>query len=816
VPGLENMVITDYVAGGYNSCIINDLGALYCWGTNNSKELGNPAFFRWASEAPILVSGMDSGVLAISIGNSFMCALKTNGDAYCWGLDYYQSYTGGMDWVYRPEPVKVGHIDDPKDIYSNGGHTCMLSNTGIAMCWGLGGSGQLGNGQSLDQESPVQVSNLTNIDSMSLGETHTCAITKASETITSKLWCWGDYSNGKLGVDPSVIGSGNLPIEVTGLLGSPLAVAAGKEHTCAIIQNEVDSSVMCWGYNQEGQLGIGNTTSMSLPTEVPESSGAKEISAGESFTSIVITNGEIKSWGANTEGQLGNGFFFRRQLPIHLNSLLEPIEDVVSGENHTCALTQTGNVYCWGSNLYGQLGNGTTDYSKDPVKVLNLDSKVNSIAAGPFHTCVLLASGEAKCWGYNMSGILGTGDLYTTNLSTPEFVIDADTSLPLANIEKITTGGWHNCALMMGGSIKCWGSDLFGQLGMEPPTESYMVAYPVDVPFLGIFTDVSAGLDHTCAVANNGSAYCWGVNYNGELGIGSSDFDPHPIPTQVINLNPNVSAIESGGRKTCILTNTGGVSCWGGSSIDHTAIQIPGLESGVEAISTGGALTYMEYHTCALMETSGAVKCWGYNNFSQLGDGTYRFFGENTPVDVLGLTGNAFKINTGATSTCALFESGAATCWGSDYQIKTTPELLVEVDEMYRPASIFFSNYYEGSPGSYFVITGLYFPPNEYVNININGEQVGSVLANETGVFKFFTYFEIEGEYSVTVSSSGIKSSIDENETILTTKATTPIIGQGEVLINVTEGLSNRIKEGDGLTISLGSEKLIFIPLIIR
>ena len=102
------------------------------------------------------------------------------------------------------------------------------------------------------------------------------------------------------------------------------------------------------------------------------------------------------------------------------------------------------------------------------------------------------------------------------------------------------------------------------------------------------------------------------------------------------------------------------------------------------------------------------------------------------------------------------------------------------------------------------------------MNININGEQVGSVLANETGVFKFFTYFEIEGEYSVTVSSSGIKSSIDENETILTTKATTPIIGQGEVLINVTEGLSNRIKEGDGLTISLGSEKLIFIPLIIR
>lgn len=814
VPSLEDMVISKFVSGPANTCVINDEGALYCWGSNNSKELGNPDYYWWASETPVQVSGMASDVFAASIGNGFACALKANGDAFCWGMDYYESYFGG-DWVYNTEPVLIGHIDNPKAIYSNGGHSCMLSESGIAMCWGLGGGGRLGNGDWIDQKYPVEVSGLTNITSMSLGESHTCAITGETEYQPQKLWCWGDYSNGKLGIDITSSFDNSKPLEVSGLSGVPIKVAAGREHTCAIVQNEGINSVQCWGLNQEGQLGIGSTTSMNFPTDVPSSSGAIKISAGESFTSILTDSGEIKSWGANTEGQLGNGHFFRRQLPIHLDNIPGELEDIVSGEDFTCSLTREGGVYCWGGNQYGQLGNNSTQYSKDPVQVSGLLSGAQTIIAGPYHVCALLDSSEVKCWGYNAGGLLGTGNLAQDFLSVPEYVMDTATSLNLSGVSKITSGGWHTCALMEDGTIKCWGGNNSGQVGVEPG-DLYIIPYPVDVTFDGTFIDVSGGLEHTCAVAENGYAYCWGDNPNGELGIGSSDFDIHPTPIQVINLENNIVSIDSGGNRTCVLTSEGSVKCWGSNSEAYTPVLVPGLENGVAAISTSGSIVYIENHTCALMANTGAVKCWGHNNYSQLGDGTYNFFGAFTPVDVLGLAGNVHSISTGATSSCAIFESGSAACWGSDYQIETTPQNLVEVDEMFRPPSIFFSNYYEGAPESYFVITGLYFPPNEQVQIYINEELVGSVLANETGVFKFFTYFDVEGEYTVRVESAVTQTNQSDWNNIKTLSTTSGVVGQGEVLINVIEGSLPRIKEGDGLTIGTKIGISIFLPLVVR
>lgn len=816
VPGLEGMVISEFVAGGYNSCVIDEQGALYCWGSNNARELGNPDFSRWASGSPVAVAGMDSGVLSVAAGNGFVCALKQDGGIYCWGWDYYEMFSGDTDNATREAPELIGHIEDPKEIYANGGHACVLSYSGEAMCWGLGEAGQLGNGENFNQKYPVTVSKLSNIISMSLGDFHTCAITGVTETEPSSLWCWGESSNGKLGIDPSTIVSGNVPNQVTSLGGIALAVAAGKEHTCAIIQDGEMSSVQCWGYNEEGQLGIGNTTSQNFPVDVPDSTGAVKISAGESFTSIVLNTGEVKSWGGNSEGQLGNGFFFRRQLPIHLDKMSESIADIVSGENHSCALTRSGGVYCWGRNSYGQLGNGTTQYSADPVQVIGLTSGVRSIAAGTYHNCALLIDGRVKCWGFNPDGRLGTGNFIEGNLSTPEFVVVDNTDSPLTSVAKTVTGFWHNCALIQDGSIQCWGDDLFGQLGMEPPNGSYIISYPVEVPFDGEFVDVSAGEAHSCGVANDGFVYCWGGNLNAGLGNGSSDSEiiAHPIPEKVKNLTNNVIAVDSGGRRTCILTNSGEVSCWGGGNPEPGLV--PGLESGVAEITVGGAIVNLEHHACALMENTGAVKCWGYNNYSQLGDGTYRFFGTNTPVDVLGLTGNAASVTAGATSNCAIFESGSAACWGSDYQMETTPVKVVEVDEMFRPASIFFSNYYEGAPESYFVITGLYFPPNKFVDITINDEFVGRVMANETGVFKFFTYFDTEGEYTIKVLSTGVQANQTATLYSSISPDTVPVVGQGEVTIQVAEGTTQRIKEGDGYTIGLDSGYLVFLPITIR
>lgn len=810
IPSLEDESINDYATGGYNTCIINEQGGLFCWGDNNWQQLGNPDYPNWSYGVPVPVKGLSSDVFKVSIGNGFMCAIKTDGDIYCWGLDYAASYSSeDREWIINDQPVNVGHLDNPKDIYSSGGSTCALSTSGEAFCWGLNDRGQLGLEGVTYQPIPTQIS-LNNIKTMSLGDSHTCAITEDGNFLT-KLWCWGENKNGELGRNPQDLLFSNAPLEVNQLNGEPVDIATGKGHTCAIIQNDGLNSVKCWGDNDEGQLGIGNTTDVYEPTDVVNPTDAVEITAGDAFTIILTNDGAIKSWGANTEGQLGNGYFFRRQLPINITNELGPLADVVSGENHTCALTELGRVYCWGGNLYGQLGNGNTHYSDLPESVIGLDSGVVAISAGPYHNCALLNDSKLKCWGYNIAGSLGTGDSINESLSTPSFVVNQEGGEPLSGVQKVDTGGWHTCALMLDGKIKCWGSSYFGQVGILP-SENDIVKYPINVNFDGKFVDVTLGLDHTCAIDDKGDAYCWGVNYNGELGIGSSDFEKHPTPTKVMNIS-ELKLIDAGGSRTCSLTSTGGVYCWGGGSNQHTPISIDGLENGVTSLSTGGSFTYLEHHTCALMEGTGAVKCFGYNNYSQLGDGTYNFFGEDIPVDVLGLAGNVTRISTGAKSSCALFLSGAAACWGADYKIETSPTNIIEVDEMFRPPSKFFSNYYNGSPQSNFVLTGLYFPPNKFVNILLNNEWIGSVKANETGVFKFFLYVDLEGDYIVEVNST---DNVNYNKLIDShIFVNTSAIGEGRVMINIDDDYIKREKEGDGLTFGTSANK-IFLPMIHR
>ena len=774
VPGLENETIIDFEAGGDNTCIINSEGALKCWGENSYHELGNSEYFYWASGRPIQVSGMSSGVTDVAIGLLFTCALK-DGDAYCWGYDY----TAAEPNTVIEEPQLVNAPYSFVSITANGGDVCAITTDGQLACWGL------------NYEIPTIISGLENVVSVSISETEKCALIAETATDPAKVMCWG-----------------GTPIEVIGLQGIPLAIAGGKNHTCAIVQDAGNNAVMCWGRNNEGQLGIGNTTDVSVPTLVTGSEGAVQLSAGEFHTNIITDSGQVRSWGANTEGQLGNGALFRRQLPIHLQNISEPLKNVVSGEYHTCALTQSGSVWCWGGNEFGQVGNGGTQYVSEPVNVLN--GEVEQIFAGSYDTCALLDTSELMCWGINPSGSLGTNEL--SNYSpTPRFVVNVDND-PITGVIDVGCGNSYICALMSDGSVSCWGANNFGQLGVSVIENSWS-ANPIPVQNLpGSAIALTVGQEHTCAITDTLKAYCWGANYNGNLGLGYSDFDPHDTPGQVVDLPSNLLDISAGPNQTCVLTNSGSVSCWGGSDVDHTPVPISGLENGVAAISTGGSLEYSQSHTCVLMKGTGAVKCFGHNNYSQLGDGTYNFFGELIPVDVLGISGNATSIQTGAVNSCAFFGSGAAACWGFDYQIETTPVDLVEVNALDLPPAIFFSNYDQGAPNSYFVITGLYFPPNEYVKIYINDVHVGNILANETGVFKFFTYFNVGGNYEVRVESSlPVSLSNGFTDQLFLQRET---LGQDQLTIIITEGDVLRIKEGDGYT--FGETAFYFIPLMMK
>jgi alpha-tubulin suppressor-like RCC1 family protein len=350
------------------------------------------------------------------------------------------------------------------------------------------------------------------------------------------------------------------------------------------------------------------------------------------------------------------------------------ITAVAAGGYHSCALTSAGGVKCWGYNDSGQLGNGTTTNSFSPVDVSGLASGVTAIAAGYYHSCAVLSSGGAKCWGSNEFGQLGNGPRdggpHPDSL-TPVDVLRADSVSPveiMSGVAAISTGGLDTCVLTSVGGLQCWGANDAGQLGYGKPTD-FGIPWPVGVVDLGSgVTAIAAGPDHTCAVAAGGQVKCWGNNGGGQLGDGSTSSTSTPV--NVSGLDGTVTSFAMGYDHTCALMSTGEVNCWGanahGQLGDGTAdprfspVDVSGLASGMRAIGAGAAAE----HTCALTNTGG-VKCWGYNAYGQLGNGSAT--DSSAPVDVVGLMRGAEAVAVGYYHSCALTSEGGVMCWGHNY-----------------------------------------------------------------------------------------------------------------------------------------------------
>ena len=329
---------------------------------------------------------------------------------------------------------------------------------------------------------------------------------------------------------------------------------------------------------------------------------------------------------------------------------------ITAGRNHTCALLSTGAVKCWGSNSNGQLGDGTTTDRLTPTPVIGLSSDVTAITTGRNHTCALLATDAVECWGYNPDGRLGDGSTIDRLTPTPVTGLSSD-------VTAITGGTRHTCALLATGAVTCWGDNNVGQLGDNTTNDRHtptpVTGLPRDV------TAITAGTEHTCALLATGAVTCWGNNASGQLGDNTTANQLTPTP--VTGLSSDVTAISAGHFHTCALLTTGAVHCWGyngngqlgdGTTNDrHAPTPVTGLSSGVTAI------TAETFHTCALL-TTGAVHCWGYNGYGQLGDGTTT--NQLTPTPVTGLSSGVTAITAGRYHTCALLATGALTCWGDN------------------------------------------------------------------------------------------------------------------------------------------------------
>lgn len=379
-----------------------------------------------------------------------------------------------------------------------------------------------------------------------------------------------------------------------------LQIASGDDHTCALLNTR---EVRCWGSNDLGQLGLGHTDNIG-DNEAPNGpvvalgAEALQLTAGRKHTCALLSGGDVRCWGDASLGQLGYGNTNTigddetpdSQPPVSLGGAVSFLD--ASGE-HTCALLNNGDVRCWGFSFRGVLGYGDNesignDEVPSSVLPVNVGGGVILLAAGATHNCALFLNGDVRCWGFGATGALGYGN--TDDLGDNETPA-SQPPLSLGGAAITIAAGGHNCAILETQTMRCWGLNDFGQLGLgntdtlgddEIPTAVADITFPV-AP-----TQLAVGLGHTCA-SFFGELQCWGKGEQGQLGYGNTN-----------NLGD-----------------------------DETIAALPALElrTGVLQVTAGAE------HTCALFE-GGEVRCWGRNDLGQLGLGHTENIGDDElPAD---------------------------------------------------------------------------------------------------------------------------------------------------------------------------------------
>jgi len=352
------------------------------------------------------------------------------------------------------------------------------------------------------------------------------------------------------------------------------------------------------------------------------------IAAGQSHSCALDQTGTVYCWGSTPTSFVSNSILPDRAPTPVPNA--PTFTAVASGSRYSCGLTAAGKAYCWGWNGEGELGNGTTVNASSPTEVAG-GHTFAAITAGLLHACALDMAGQAYCWGNNSSGELGNGQSTTGSL-TPVAVATTQT------LVAIDAGNSHTCAITVGGAAYCWGQNTSGQVGKG--TVSLNEPTPVAVSDGHAFASVSVGWDHTCGVTADGVAYCWGENYWGQLGdgLGAATRRANPAPVRVTG-DLAFRSVSAGRSFSCGLT-TGGIGyCWGlgfngqlGDGTDTNGRFAPS-PAPIAGGLTFSAIDLGADHACA-MSNLRTLYCWGVNTYGQLGNTLTS--DTNVPVKVAG------------------------------------------------------------------------------------------------------------------------------------------------------------------------------------
>jgi alpha-tubulin suppressor-like RCC1 family protein len=658
----------------HHGCAVAD-GRLYCWGADNWGALGDGSTSGY-SGAPVAVdtSGVLAGktMTAVSVGDAgSACALDSAGAAYCWGRDLEGDLgdSGGSSVSGLPVAVYTGGALAGKtltQISAGHGQVCALDSAGAAYCWGFDLYGQAGVGYKIDSTSPQAVDTRgvlagKTLTQISAGRLHSCALDTGGAA-----YCWGNSANGELGDGPRTKPAfAPAAVDATGALaGKTLTqISAGDDLTCAL---DSEGAAYCWGDNIYGELGDGSTGGYADVPVAVDAGGALagktlvRISAGAGHACALDTAGRAYCWGTDISGELGDGTTAGSDVPVAVDTsgvlAGQAISQISAGGGRTCAVDTTSTIYCWGSDQKGQLGDASASGGHSDVPVTVAVQVPASVNAAPGYTTATVS------WTAPVFRNHRTLTGYTATAAPGGQACTTSATVTTCTIYRLAGATSYQVTVAANTATEDSGSHI-----------------PVTVTPRGSGA-ISAG-SSSCAV-ESGHAWCWGSNDHGQLGDAGTANRHVPAAVHSTGVlagrHKILSQIASStGDFSCAADTAGAAYCWGrnedGQLGDATAggftdaprsVDTQGLPAGktLAQVVTGGS------HACAL-DSAGAAYCWGANNKGQLGTGhSGGSASAPQPVDTRGvLAGKTLtQITAGGDHACALDTAGTAYCWGAD------------------------------------------------------------------------------------------------------------------------------------------------------
>lgn len=470
-------------AGGYHSLAFCSDGKLYAWGLNANGQLGDNSVVQ--RNAPVVV-GLPTGVAlnTLAAGFAHSLAYAADGTLYAWGDNSYGQLGTGQIKL-RSKPVEVSMSAGVSTTMAAAGHEHNLAAgaDGKVYAWGRGDSGQMGNGATTNRSTPVASSLPTGAAKLAVGYAHSLAI-----GTNGKLYAWGQGNVGALGNGTNTVSTTPVAISLPAS-GTPLSVAAGAYHSLAIGAN---GTLYAWGSNINGVLGDGSNTGRYSPVPITLAPGvsANAVASGSNAKHSLAmgSNGKLYAWGEGTNGQIGDGGATNRSTPVQVGLPAGVSAAAVSvGERHSLAIGSDGQLYAWGANTNGQIGDGSTIQRNTPL-VIGLAPGITpvAIAAGDSHSLAIGSDGKLYAWGRNDSGQVGDGS--TLQRTTPVLVsLPADVA-PSA----VSAGTAHSLAIGANGKLYAWGTtSYYGVLGdvnvYQSGVPSVVTSYPA--PASDMFAD---------------------------------------------------------------------------------------------------------------------------------------------------------------------------------------------------------------------------------------------------------------------------------------------------------------------------------------